>query len=298
VVLLSPAPWALDLALETPDGKLITETDAAALPQAAFIDGTGVSFYRFNLPLLLDGNRQHGGTWHAVLRIDDAKFKEFHTLSARTKNFWFRSGVPYSLSVYARSTVSLQALVTQTGHEPGAVVRLRALLSQYDLPVSSGAVVRVEVSRPDGTSALIGLSQSEPGIYGAEFVAAVPGVYSLRFRATGMTLAGFPFTREALRTAGVTPGGDRPDVVPTDDTWERICELVECLLSNDGLRKVLANFGLSEDELLRCIRRMCGRNPEARPQTTRLMPAVLTADLTRLLSRVDVNAILATGSER
>lgn len=298
VVLLCPAPWALDIALETPDGTLVTEADAAALPQATFVNGTGVSFYRFSLPLLLDGNRQHGGTWYTVVRTDASTFKEYMSVSARTKNFWFRGGVPYSMSVYARSTTSMRPLVTQNSHEPGATVRARVLLSQYDLPVSSGAVVRVEVARPDATSGLLTLSQNEPGIYQGEFTAAVPGIYTLRFRATGTTLGGFPFTREALRTAGVTPGGDKPSTVPTDEPWERICELVECLLSNDGLRKVIGNLGVSEEDLLRCIHRMCDRRPEARPQPATVTSAVLADDLTRLLNRVDIRSVLATGSER
>lgn len=295
VVLMSPAPWAIEFALETPDGKVITDVDAATIAGTDFIDASGVNFYRITLPMFLDGKPRHGGTWHVLLRVDDGNFKEYLGTVSRSENSALRSGVPYNLSVYARSTVSLHATTTQNSHEPGAKVWLRARLSQYELPVTGGAQVRVEVGRPVGGQVVVSLGQTEPGLYEGSFVASDAGVYQLRFLATGTSLAGFPYTREALRSASVTPGGDRPPVVPSDedDPWEQICEIAECLLGSDRLREVLAEFGIDEKTLLDCLGRLCGRKPvrlePGRPVT--INPR-LVSNFTNLLERRDVRRVL------
>jgi hypothetical protein len=164
-------------------------------------------------------------------------------------------------------------------------------LSQYELPVSAGAQVRVTIERPDGTAMTMTLAQTEPGIYEGSFIAAVAGVYHLRFRATGKSLAGFPFTREALRTAAVTPGGDiPPDYSTDDDPWDRICEIIECLLRSDRLREHLAKFGLDERTLRECFGKVCRRQPAGRPVAA--LDPTLVNDLTRLLQRPEVRRLL------
>ena len=289
VVLLSPAAWAIEMALETPDGSMVTQADIASLPGAAFVEGSGVNFFRFQLPLLYGGRPNHGGRWHVLLRVEKPGFREFNMARGSATNPWFRNGVPYNLSVYARSTVSMRPSVVQTSHEPGGIVHLQALLSQYELPVTERARVRVEVARPDGTSTVVGLSQGEPGSYVGQFIAAVPGVYQLRFLSTGYTLAGFPFTREALRTAAVTPGGDRVPPTAQDDTWARLCELATCLLGSDELRKALSALGIPAEHVQRCLKWACERDQRVERNPARV--AATIPDVQKLLNRPDIRRL-------
>ena len=136
------------------------------------------------------------------------------------------------------------------------------------------------------------LAQTEPGMYEGSFEAIAPGVYQLRFLATGRSLAGFPFTREALRTASVTPGGNQPPTIPTDDDpWHEICEIVECMLGSDRLREILAKLGLDEGTLLECLGKVCDRTPNADRSRRTLSPRLVN-DLTSLLERRDVRRLL------
>ncbi len=291
VVLMSPAPWALEFAIETPEGKIITEAETAAIANASFITTNAASFYRVALPMLLDRNPVHGGTWHALLRVDEGNYKEYRGTVARSTNSGLRSGVPYNVSVYARSAVSLQAFVQQTSYEPGASIGLRATLSQYDLPISLGAQVRCVIDRPDGTSSTVALVPEGDGGYSTGFAAMAAGIYQLRFLATGKTLAGFGFSREAIRTVAVTPGGDRPPAPPLDDPWERICELVECLISDDRLAETLARIGIDRDTLKKCLQTVCGRRQGRTTDGPRLDNETAN-ELSALLSRPDVRRVL------
>ena len=120
-------------------------------------------------------------------------------------------------------------------------------------------------------------------------------MYQLRFLGSGTTLGGTPFTREALRTVAVTPGGDRPNVPPTDgpgtseDAWERICALVECLMGNGQLKEVLDKLGIDPDALMKCLDRIC-RRPSRR--TVPALTATTVTDLNTLLGRPDVRRLL------
>ena len=131
IVLLSPAPWAFEFALETPACNVITSVDVASIAGADFVNSNGVSFYRIKMPTLLHGQPHHGGTWHGLLRVDDGNYKEYLGMISRSENSALRSGVPYSLSVYARSTVSLHPTVTLDFDTSEPVRRTRAAVTRY-----------------------------------------------------------------------------------------------------------------------------------------------------------------------
>jgi len=89
------------------------------------------------------------------------------------------------------------------------------------------------VRRPDGTQTTVAMPEIEPGVFEATTPAALNGIYPVRFRATGKTLRGYPFTREQLRTGMTWRGGDDPpphgDPPPPNETWccrilRRLCE--------------------------------------------------------------------------
>jgi hypothetical protein len=111
----------------------------------------------------------------------------------------------------------MRARLTQTSFEPGASLNLRAVLTEYDLPVDRRAMVRAELVRPDLSAAIVVLNEVEPGIFEASVPANSTGVYQFRVRAVGATLRGQAFTREQGLTGAVYQGGDNPPPTSTRD---------------------------------------------------------------------------------
>jgi hypothetical protein len=257
-------------ALETPAGDLITPAVAGPLAGIDYVAASGVSFYRGTLPVPIGMAGARAGKWHAVLTVDDAAYKRY--LSTLDKDpAWYQQvkahGVRYSVSVQSYSGIRLQAQLLQTSHEPGATLTVRAVLTEYGLPIPGGrATVRAELERPDGTTGLLTLTEADvgSGIYTATTVAALAGVYPVRVLAGGTTLRGRPFTREHLLSGAVWKGGDAPPPTSTDDpagSKEEWCRLVSCLLGGAVVRpelvRRLRELGLDLEALRRCVSTWC-----------------------------------------
>jgi hypothetical protein len=175
-----------------------------------------------------------------------------------------RTVLPYSVIVHAYSSLSMHAELSQSGYEPGATVRLAAVVTEGGAPARPGGSAWAEVTRPDGSASTVSLSESDAGSFGGDFVTAVAGVYRVRIRASGRTQVGYPFQREQTLTAAVWRGGDRPtrDGAAADG-GERLCRLIECLLQ-DGLLESsrlgqeLERAGLDMRRIARCLSGSCG----------------------------------------
>jgi hypothetical protein len=262
VILLSPAPWAFAFMLETPDGTIIDSTMASGIPGMRYVAADQTHYYRMTLPL---ADKAREGRWHALLKLDEGNFKEYLTTLRRKQDERqlaraIAHGIPYSLSVHARSNLRLQADVVQGSHVPGATVTLRAQLSEYGVPVARRGAVIVEVQLPDRTAAHIPLSEVADGVFEGSMLATLPGVYQLLFRASGVTLRGLPFTREELRTAGVWRAGDgTPPSSQTDPRTrdEQLCHLLECLTDKGTMGAFFERHGIDGESLRRCIARFC-----------------------------------------
>jgi hypothetical protein len=151
----------------------------------------------------------------------------------------------------------MAATVVQKSFEIGAELGFRASLTEYDLPVELRAAVEVELSRPGGSPITISMVEVEPGIFEASASATVPGVYTARFLAKGVTLRGTRFTREYLANAAVWRGGDQTHEPPrgkSNDGWN---DVLACILGSEAiseeLRERLKSQGLNLDALQRCI---------------------------------------------
>ena len=140
-IVLSPAPWALDFELETPAGVRIDRTALAGILGVQFTAGAELAFYRLTLPVVVGGVGAQRGRWHIVLGSSKQEWKKY--LTSQRERPWgtasHRLGVPYSAIVHARSSLRLAAYATQTSHEPGATLALRAVLTEIDLPVAGRA---------------------------------------------------------------------------------------------------------------------------------------------------------------
>ena len=188
-----------------------------------------------------------------------------------------RRTLPYSVIVHSYSSVSLRAEMQQGGYEPGALMKVRATLTQSGLPLDGSATVWAELTRPDGTSTTLSFLATEPGHFAADFVAGSTGTYRLRVRARGQTRRGLPFTRERSLTAAVWRGGDHDADTSTghggrpNGGHDRLCELLECLLARGGviepeLEKRLRAAGLDIDALRKCLAGHCTHDSKRDPR--------------------------------
>jgi hypothetical protein len=266
VILLLPAKGVIDLTLETPAGQVIDRAVAGATPGASFRGAESVSYYRMTLPVVVDGEDSKEGTWHAVLRVDRSRYKRY-LASLEKQPKVLRSaaahGIPYSLSAHSYSNLRMRAQLTQDRFEPGATLTLRAAVTEYGLPVERRARTVVEIERPDGTTAVVALHETEPGIFEAAIVASSPGVYRCHLRCRGATLRGLRFTREQLLTGAVWRREHVPPTRDPGDKDDQLCRLVSCLLEDEGVARWIAKQDVEPKALAECVRRACADRGDA-----------------------------------
>jgi hypothetical protein len=143
----------------------------------------------------------------------------------------------------------------------GAVMRVRAMLTEYGIPVERRAAMRAELQRPDGSSAALSMTEVGPGIFETAETASMQGVYRFRLVASGITMRGAPFTREQLVSGAVVPGGDQPFPKTAIGDNEALCQLLHCLLRPEGLGRWLAGYNVDLAVLQKCIERWCKSDP-------------------------------------
>lgn len=172
-------------------------------------------------------------------------------------------GVPFSVTVAARSALRLGVTVSQTSRLPGTPGRLRATLTDSGIPLPGSAAVHAQVTAPDGTQRSLRLTAAEPGVFTAEVPTDGPGVYRVLVRAGGADLRGARFTREELRTLAVWARGDDPPpavIQPGGEAGGQLdaCRLLLCLLADDGVRRLLERHEVDPDRVGRCVKGACG----------------------------------------
>lgn len=172
-------------------------------------------------------------------------------------------GVPFTVSVQARSALLMRTDISQTSRRPGAPGQVRATLTDSGIPLDHSTVVVARTTEPDGSRRIIPMHRTEPGTYTATIRTAQPGVYQVLVSAVGSDLRGTPFTREELRTLAVwSRGDDAPpftiDLTSGGGTHLDLCGLLNCLLQDDGLRKLLERHEVNPDTVQRCARNACG----------------------------------------
>jgi len=261
VILLCPAASIVDFVLETPDGHHVTPASVSVEPAVAFVRRPDLAFYRCGLPTLqADPAGSRAGQWKAVIRL--GKGREQDRIAASSV---VNGGVPYAVLVHAYSSLQLRASLVQRSHEPGAQVTLFSTLTEYDVPVEHRATVWAEITRPDGALVMLALTEGEAGLFQGAFVAALAGLYTVRVRASGVTMRGRPFQREQTLTASAIAGADAPSGGGGGGGGDCLCALVRCLLGTRGVHKVLAEKGLDPKQLQKCIEACCRKPIEGAP---------------------------------
>ncbi|AKJ29456.1 tyrosinase family protein [Caldimonas brevitalea] len=272
-ILLTDFP-VVRLSIETPDGTLIDPGNAASFG-ARFDTAPRLQTSSFGLPLAFQPQVVHGGTWHALLEIDEERYKRLLTGigSDNSPNFppgplqeLLAKGAKYCLSVHSFSNLRMNAVLSQDGFAPGARLFLRTTLTEYALPVERRATVRAELEYPDHSQTVLALPEVAPGVFETSLVAHVAGIYRFRVIAEGGSFRGTPFTREQILTAAVWTGGDHPTPPPPRDEpdgrddW---CRLLQCVLGGGALspelEERLRRQGVDLDAIRRCVKVWCGR---------------------------------------
>ncbi len=290
-ILLTDHP-IVQLSLETPAGHLVDPAEAISLG-ATVAEGTNMLYYRFGLPLLGGGKPAHAGVWHALLTIANRGMQEFVSSVGR-------HGARYNVSVHTYSNVRMVASLTQNNFEPGATLVVRAALTEFGIPLLGTAKVRAELVRPDNTQTGIWLNEVEPGVFQADVIASLVGVYQFRVLADGWTHRGEVFTREQLLSGITVAGGNSlpPTTPQKDHRGELLCHLLDCLLKKEVIGRFLAQHEIDAASLQRCLRIYCDpRNAalsdrELKEREGNVLPTSAVDNLSELLARPDIVDIL------
>jgi hypothetical protein len=198
VLVLSVAPGLIDFTLETPSGDLIDPSTMVSEPAVSFFSRPRIAWYRLTLPALGSApGGSHGGQWHAILRLD----KRARDLDRETLASIGQGSLPYSVEVRAHSNLRFAVDAFQDDRQPGAMVKLQASLSEYDIPVEGRARVWADVTEPGGAVSTFTFDEVRGGQFEASFKTAKHGVYRILVRVRGTTLFGRTFTREQALSA-------------------------------------------------------------------------------------------------
>jgi hypothetical protein len=251
-ILLTDGP-GVHFLIETPAGDVMTPASAGALG-AAYGVGTGMSYYRFTLPLPLGATPARAGTWYAVLEVSGRKG------GADAAGNQGKNGIRYSFSAQAFTNLRMEARLSQNSLQPGARITVSATLTEYGIPVAHRASVRAQVELPDGTSATLAMAETDPGKFQVSTTAVIPGVYRVRVMASGVTMRGALFTREQLLSATAILGGDNPLPTTGPSTKahdEQLCKLLLCLLGPHAFGRLLAQHEVDPKAVGACIETWC-----------------------------------------
>ncbi|KEO61561.1 M14 family zinc carboxypeptidase [Thioclava indica] len=272
-ILLVDVP-VIRFTLQTPAGDLI-DPGVAGAAGATFATGTRMSYYRFGLPFPLKDAGAHGGTWHAVLEIDEKLWKRYfdnHDYAAvNAAQGTHPLGARYSVAVQSYSNLRMQARCDQTSLEPGASVTVHASLSEYDVPLEGRAKVLARIELPSGGTLALAMTEHLPGNFEVTMNASQAGLYRIQVEAAGTSRRGLPFTREQALTAAVYRGGDTP---PTrsdsgDPGHEALCRFIRCLLNQDSILRLLKEKGIEPEALMKCLDAYCRSADAGKGETGR-----------------------------
>lgn len=267
-ILMTQMNGVLDFAIETPDGDIIDPSNLASFPTVIKSDGDMISYYRLTMPVANGaGVYAQSGQWNMVLSVNNKNWKKYlEILKKRDDKKSYSEvsqaaahGVKYTALVHAYSNLRMRCTKSQTGYEPGALIHVKSVITEYGAMLENTANVRAELKAPDGTVSTIQLQKTSHGVYESSIVANQPGVYRFRVMANGKSTRNVSYTREQVLTAAAWKGGDNPPPSISNDpnrnpTQEAICKLISCLgkTSDKEANANLKKLGLDLGALAKC----------------------------------------------
>jgi Common central domain of tyrosinase len=261
VILLTDFP-VVKLSVETPNGKIIDEANAAGFGVTFKTNGT-TKTSSFNLPVAFQATKIQGGAWNVILEVDAdldkrilAELREKNPAAAASLN---GKGARYCVSMHSFSNLRMNASVSQNAYNPGSTLTLRAKLKEYDLPVEKRATVRTDIEYPDHTNSVLSLAEIQPGTFESAMIANMPGIYRLTTVAEGVTYRGTPFTREQILNAAVFR--DRPEQPVGTVSKDDLCRLLSSLLEEKNFSRDfearLKKEGINLDAVRQGLKAFC-----------------------------------------
>ncbi len=200
VIVLSPLAPLLEVVLVAPDGTTIDGTSGLATVE--YQENLDDVLYRLTLPV--DPRIMAVGEWKAMIGLPRDAIKKLRgreDLQVRLAQLRASGTVPYSMIVQSYSDVHLDAEIAPSLAIAGDKFELRATLTMFGQPFTGRARVLARVTDPGGVETLVALRGAGDGSFSGAFATAKPGVYSVRFTATGGDRRTVQFQREELRTA-------------------------------------------------------------------------------------------------
>ncbi len=279
----------VNMALEAPNGEVFQAAQAISNPSLEVSRSQDSLVMRSSLPLVGDsGTPLREGRWHLLLELDEKAFVKFlRSITSQIGSLdntqalgqvieliedLRNHGVAYSSIVQTYSNLNMRVTLDQSGHEPGAEMIAEAIITEYGGPLRGSATVSADVTLPNGLVQKRMLTHQGDGVFTGKMTASASGLYSWRFRASGLTRRERPFTREQLRSASVWAGGDQPrdPIVPGGGNSgggsgqgkdDGLIDLLCCIASKDGLDdrfyKWLESIGINADVFKRCLEQIC-----------------------------------------
>jgi subtilisin family serine protease len=262
-ILMTAMKGILDFAIETPNGDMIDIANLASYPTVIRAEGQMLSYYRLTMPVVNGlGVEAQNGKWHMVLSVNEKYWKRYLEGLKQDSELYQSAvshGVKYTALVHAYSNLRMNCTRSQSGYEPGAMINIRAALTEYGVPLSKTASVRADLKMPDGTLTNLVFNKVDTGIYEAQLPANYSGIYTFTIKAVGKTSRNVSYTREQVLTAAVWKGGDNPPPSRNNDpnanpTQEAICKLIECLgkTSSPETEAYLKKHGIDLKSLAKC----------------------------------------------
>jgi hypothetical protein len=257
VIVLSPLAEAFTVSLEAPDGTTIDNSNGATIVRTA-------QYQTVRLPLPAPATSgPTGGVWHAHLKVDARRLRRLldrqEGISGDLRERVKTHGVPYTVTVQARSSVRLDVRTLQSSRNPGSAAIVTAVLTEAGIPLGNSARVTLTLSEPGGTKRLLPMAETDDGLFTVHVDLPDAGVYRALVRAEGGTLRGNRFTREELRSLAVWSRGDGP-TQPTGQTPEPgfdVCGFISCLLGSPDFQEAARRIGIDPDSLRRCLNDSC-----------------------------------------
>lgn len=264
VFTLTPMREILHMALETPQGDIINDTNINDFPGIKKVHGEQVSFFRMSLPV--ENGKDitgHTGKWNLILQVNDRYFKKYLSGINKNKEAYTRAvtqGVSYTALIHAYSNLRMRVAVAQHGYEPGAIISLNCYLTEYGVPLTKSASVRATILQPDGSKFEASLHKTDIGVYNFQMTGNMSGIYTFVVHAEGLTTRNNKYTREQVATAVTYHGGNQPfpsstnDPNNTNDTKEALCKLLHCLKNNmnEQYKDQLLKQGFDIEGLTKC----------------------------------------------
>ncbi|ANY84025.1 hypothetical protein BB934_37820 (plasmid) [Microvirga ossetica] len=262
-VALTRAPQFLAIALQAPDGTLIS---VSQLPAGSYRPGSTSRTLRVTLPILLDGKEHWEGEWHLLLALmgrgDAAKLTHIPSAISVPGQ---APRLPFHALFHARSNLNMRATMSQSGVAPGSTLYLRATLTEYGRPLATHPVVNATLTLPDQSTALLSLHETNVGVFEASVMATQNGAHLFHLVAEGFASRGQRFTREQLLSAVIgrapQPGDSRPG-----DGGDGLKDFLCCLLSEhvltDRFARSAERLGIDIEHLRRCAKQLCADEPQ------------------------------------